>query len=221
MTLKQVMKELKALGNEKTLKHNAKFGAGENQFGVKRGDLRKLAKALKTNHPLALELWATGNVDARFLAVLIMKPKELSPEQLDQMVRSEDFVEVLDWFTQYIIKKHPAKDSLREAWMDSGDPLAARAGWSLAAECVSKRPELVDLKALLDRIEAEMGEAHAAPQWTMNITLVNIGIHHPKLRKRAVSIGEKLGVFSDFPTAKGCTSPFAPIWIDAMVSRQD
>jgi 3-methyladenine DNA glycosylase AlkD len=64
--------------------------------------------------------------------------------------------------------------------------------------------------------------ADAAPevQWTMNATLAGIGIHFPKLRKRAIAVGEKLGVYRDHPVSKGCTSPFAPIWIDYMVSRQ-
>jgi len=54
----------------------------------------------------------------------------------------------------------------------------------------------------------------------MNSTLAEIGIHHPKLRKRAIAIGETLGIYRDYPISKGCTSPFAPIWINAMVSRQ-
>ena len=57
-------------------------------------------------------------------------------------------------------------------------------------------------------------------QWSMNNTLANIGIHVPKLRKRAIAIGEKLGIYRDYPVSKGCTSPFAPIWINAMVSRK-
>jgi len=57
-------------------------------------------------------------------------------------------------------------------------------------------------------------------QWTMNSTLAEIGIHFPKLRKRAIAIGEKLGIYRDYPVSKGCTSPFAPIWINFMVSRQ-
>ena len=65
-----------------------------------------------------------------------------------------------------------------------------------------------------------MVKAHPKAQWTMNIALVTIGIHFPKHRKRALAIGEALGVFSDFPTSKGCTSPFAPIWINEMVKRQ-
>jgi hypothetical protein len=38
--------------------------------------------------------------------------------------------------------------------------------------------------------------------------------------KRAIAIGEKLGIYRDYPVSKGCTSPFAPIWINAIVSRQ-
>ena len=56
-TLKQTLAELKALGDEKIRAQNKKRGAGDNQYGVKLGDLRKLAAKIKTNHDLALELW--------------------------------------------------------------------------------------------------------------------------------------------------------------------
>jgi 3-methyladenine DNA glycosylase AlkD len=65
-----------------------------------------------------------------------------------------------------------------------------------------------------------MQNADPVVQWTMNSTLAEIGIHSPKLRKRAITIGETLGIYRDYPVSKGCTSPFAPIWINAMVSRQ-
>ena len=45
-------------------------------------------------------------------------------------------------------------------------------------------------------------------------------IHFPQHRERAIAMGEKLGIYRDYPVSKGCTSPFAPIWINAMVSRQ-
>jgi hypothetical protein len=54
----------------------------------------------------------------------------------------------------------------------------------------------------------------------MNNTLAAIGIHHVKYRKRAIAIGEKIGLYKDWPVSKGCTSPFAPAWIDEMVKRQ-
>jgi 3-methyladenine DNA glycosylase AlkD len=78
MTIAEALAELEALGNEKTRKQNIKAGAGDNQYGVKRGDLRKLAKKIKKDHSLAMSLWETENIDARFLATLVMEPVALA-----------------------------------------------------------------------------------------------------------------------------------------------
>ena len=220
MTVKEILAQLEALGDEKLRAQNKKRGAGDNQFGVKMGDIRTLAKKIKTNHELALELWDTGNIEARQLAILIIVPKKLSIDELNEMVRSEKYVWVADWLYSYVIKEHPEKEKLRTEWMKTKDVMAARAGWSLTAGCVVRSPEVLDLPALLDRIESEMPKAAPEVQWTMNTTLAQIGINHPKLRKRAFAIGEKLGIYRDYPVSKGCTSPFAPIWINEMVSRQ-
>ena len=137
------------------------------------------------------------------------------------MVQTADVAQVADWFNSYIVKQHPDKESLREKWMTSKDSWTARAGWSLTAERISKNPEGLDLPALLDRIEKEAPRAKPEVQWTMNNCLAGIGIHNPTLRKRAMALGEELGLFRDYPVSKGCTSPFAPIWIEAMAKRQD
>jgi 3-methyladenine DNA glycosylase AlkD len=220
VTLKDALAQLKALGDEKIRAHNKKNGAGDNQFGVKHGDIRKLAAKIKTNHQLAIALWKTGNIDARYLAILLIKPQDLSGKELDRMVRSVDFAWLADWLNSYVVKNHPDKESLRQSWMEDDDPWAARAGWSLTSERIAKNPDGLDLPALLDRIESEMGSAAPEVQWTMNFCLAGIGIHFPKHRKRAIAIGEKLGVYRDYPVSKGCTSPFAPIAIKEMVRRQ-
>ena len=220
MTLKEVLKRLKALGDEKVRAQNAKSGAGDNQFGVSRGDLRVLAKKLKADHELARALWETGNVDAQFLATLLIKPSALSADELERMVKSATFMWVADWLHSYVVKEHADKETLRKKWMTSDDPMAARAGWQLTAGRVAKSPDGLDLPALLDRIESEMGSAAPEVQWTMNTCLAEIGINHPKHRKRALAIGEKLGLYRDYHASKGCTSPFAPIWINEMVRRQ-
>lgn len=220
MTVEKILEELKALGTEKMRAQNAKRGAGENQFGVRFGDIRKVAKKIKTNHELALALWETGNIEARLLSTLIIKPKMLSASEMDAMVRSVQFDRVADWLNSYVVKHHPENEQLRKSWMTSDDPMAARAGWNLTSQRVIKQPKLLDLPAILNRIEAEMRGAPQEAQWTMNFALVEIGIHHPEHRERAIAIGEKLGVYRDYPASKGCTSPFAPIWIMEMVGRQ-
>jgi Predicted DNA alkylation repair enzyme len=220
MTLDETMEQLRALGSEKVRALNARNGAGENQFGVRLGDLRTLAKQIKANPELAEALWQTGNADAMLLATLLMKPRQIPADELDQMVRSVTYLQLADWLGTHVVKLHPQKEALRQQGMESDDPMAARAGWSLTAERVAKAPEGLDLSALLDRIEAEMAGAPAPAQWTMNFCLAMIGIHSPAHRERAVAIGEALGVYRDYPTPKGCTSPFAPHWIAEMVRRQ-
>jgi 3-methyladenine DNA glycosylase AlkD len=220
MTVKEVLAKLKALGDEKVRARNAKSGAGENQFGVQMGDIRKVAKSIKADHELGLALWETGNLDARLLAILLITPKKLTAKQLEAMVKAATFPWLADWLNSYVVKQHPDKEALREKWMKAKDPMAARAGWNLTAERVAKSPKDLDLTALLDRIESEMARAPAAAQWTMNSCLAQIGICSPPHRKRALAIGESLGIYRDYPVSKGCTSPFAPIWIAEMVRRQ-
>ena len=223
MNLKETLTKLEALGDEKRRAWNAKQGLGRlKQFGVETGKIRALAKELKTDHELALQLWKTGNIDAQLLAILLMKPKSLSAAELDKMVRAATFVWVADWLNAYIVKEQPPadKEMLRLKWMEDDDGWAARAGWNLTASKINKGAEGLDLPALLDRIESEMADAPPETQWTMNAALTAIGIHHAKHRKRAIAIGEKLGIYRDYPCSKGCISPFAPIAIIEMVKRQ-
>jgi 3-methyladenine DNA glycosylase AlkD len=220
MTLDETLKQLQALGSARVRAQNAKSGADDRQFGVSLGDIRALAKQIRTDHLLALSLWETGNVDAQFLATLLVQPKKLSAKEMDRMVRSLTFVRVADWLNAYVVRQHPDKEALRQDWMAADDRWAARAGWDLTAERVAKSPDGLDLPVLLARIESQMASAQPEAQWTMNNTLAAIGIHFPKHRTRAIAIGEKLGIYRDFPVSKGCTSPFAPIWIQAMLSRQ-
>ena len=69
MTAAEVLKELKALGNpatKKMLMNN--HGVQEPCFGVKIGDMKPIQKRIKTDQPLALELYDSGNYDAMYLA---------------------------------------------------------------------------------------------------------------------------------------------------------
>ncbi|MEZ6194552.1 MAG: DNA alkylation repair protein [Planctomycetota bacterium] len=220
MTLEETLAQLESKSDPAVLARNARNGAGKKQYGVRLGDIRAVAKKIKKDQKLALALWKTGNVDARLLATLVIEPKDLTAKQLDKLVRDARFPQLADWLNSYVVRAHPEKEALRERWMEDDHPMAARAGWSLTSERVGKDPKGLDLPTLLDRIEAEMPDADPAAQWTMNFVLAGIGIHVPKLRKRAVAIGEKLGLYRDYPVSKGCTSPFAPIWIAEMVKRQ-
>ncbi|MGW1393259.1 DNA alkylation repair protein [Streptomyces nigra] len=216
-TVAEVMAELAALEDPKTRAVNERHG---DDHGVNLGKLRAIAKRLKTRQDLAEELWATGDSAARLLALLICRPKAFGRDELDAMLREARTPKVHDWLVNYVVRKSPHAEELRVAWFADPDPVVASAGWALTTERVAKRPDGLDLAGLLDTVDAEMKDAPPRLQWAMNHCLAQIGIEHPEHRARAIAIGERLEVLKDYPTSPGCTSPFAPVWIDEMVRRR-
>ena len=216
-TAAEVMAELAALEDPKARAVNEKHG---DDHGVNLGKLRAVAKRLKTQPELARELWATGDTAARLLSLLICRPRAFGREELDGMLREARVPKVHDWLVNYVVKKSPHAEELRQAWFTDPQPVVASAGWALTSDRVLKEPEGLDLPGLLDTIEAKMKDAPERLQRAMNTCLAHIGIGHPQLRSRAVSIGERLEVLKDYPTPPGCTSPYAPVWITEIVRRQ-
>jgi len=216
-TVAEVMAELAALEDPRAREVNERHG---DDHGVNLGRLRAVAKRLRTQQDLAVELWRTGDTAARLLALLICRPKAFGRDELDAMLREARTPKVHDWLVNYVVKKSPHTEDLRVAWSGDPDPVVASAGWALTTERVARKPEGLDLAGLLDVIEAEMKDAPDRLQWAMNHCLAQIGIEHPAHRARALDIGERLGVLRDYPTPPNCTSPFAPVWITEMVRRQ-
>lgn len=216
-TVAEVMAELAGLEDPKAREVNERHG---DDHGVNLGKLRALAKRLKTQQDLARRLWETDDTAAKLLATLICRPKAFERDELDTMLRTARTPKVHDWLVNYVVRKSPHCEELRQAWFADPDPVVASAGWALTTERVTKKPEGLDLAGLLDVIEADMKDAPDRLQWAMNHCLAQIGIDHPEHRTRAVDIGERLQVLKDYPTSPGCTSPFAPVWISEMVRRQ-
>lgn len=214
----EALAELAALEDPKVRAANEKRG---DDHGINLSQMRALAKRIKTDQQLAQQLWATGETSARLLALLICRPKDFTADELDAMLRETQVPKVNDWFVNYVAKKTPLADELRERWFDDADPTVAAAAWSLTTVRVMKEPEGLDLSHLLDLIERDMKYAAQRPQWAMNETLANIGIFHQDYRARALAIGEHLQVLADYPTAPGCTSPYAPSWIGEIVRRRE
>ena len=214
----EVMAELAGLADPKILAVNLRHG---DDHAVNLTKLRAVAKRLKVQQDLARELWATGDTAARLVSILICKPKEFGRNELDSMLREAEVPKVHGWLVSYVVLKSPHVEDLRVAWIEDADPVVASAGWALTVDRVAKNPEGLDLTGLLDVIEAEMKDAPDRLQWGMNHCLAQIGIEFAEHRARALDIGERLGVLKGFPSPPGCTSPYAPIWINEMVRRQE
>ncbi len=87
MTLSQTMTALEKAGSAQTRKTWARHGVEEPMYGVSFAALKTLRKRIDVDHELALELWETGNFDARNLAVKIVDPALMSPRDLDRWAK--------------------------------------------------------------------------------------------------------------------------------------
>src|SRR5690606_29604548 len=102
---------------------------------IRLGELRKIAKEIKRDHALAMELWSTKQFNARLLAILIMNKKQLTEELLDRLDKDmlqhteEDGNQLMDWLMANQLTKDKKTISLMESWLNSPSSLQRRTFW--------------------------------------------------------------------------------------------
>jgi 3-methyladenine DNA glycosylase AlkD len=220
MTLKDLLTELQPLASEKTAKIYTRLGVKETILGVNKGPLRKLAESLGVNESLAKECWESNIFEARIIAITISDPSTFTPLKVETWVSQSESLHVTDelcftWFEAMTL----GMDQIR-SWIDHPSLRHQRLGWNLAIVKVHrKKLNFSDLRELIDRIEVELPNADPLIQDAMNRCLVEISVTYPQFTEEGLALGERLGVYKEVKVAKGCTSPYAPDWIHAVLRR--
>ncbi|HEX2899465.1 MAG TPA: DNA alkylation repair protein [Bacteroidia bacterium] len=184
------------------------------------GDLRKIAKEIKKDHALAMELWASGRFLPRQLAILIMDSKLLSQDllhQLDKDMQAHPLGErnqLMDWLMANQLMKDKKTIALIQSWENSPSPLQRRTYWYYQARLRwtgQTPPE--NTPELLSAIEANIAKEEPEVQWAMNFLAGWIGVYEVKYRNRCVAIGENTGLYKGEMVSKGCTPNYLPEFI--------
>ncbi|GAB5416065.1 MAG: DNA alkylation repair protein [Crocinitomicaceae bacterium] len=193
---------------------------------TKLGDLRKIAKEIKIDHELSLELWSTGEFLPRQLAILIMDKKQLNQEsinKLDQDIQKHDFDEqnhLIDWLMANQLTKDKKIVSLIESWERSSSPLQRRVFWYYQARLRwMGNTNQSNTEYLLSSIEQNMMKEEPEVQWAMNYTAGQIGKWQENYRGKCISIGETTGLYKDEIVAKNCTPSYLPEFIRIEVEK--
>ena len=116
-------------------------GAKEPFFGVKVQDMKKIQKKVKKNHELSLELYATGNGDAMYLAGLIADEKKISKAELQQWVEEAYWSMISEYAVPWVASESPHGFELGLEWIESDQEHIASAGWSALASWASIRAD--------------------------------------------------------------------------------
>lgn len=195
---------------------------------TKLGDLRTIAKDIKKDHPLAIELWSTGNFMARQLAILVMDKKLLTQEVIDKLdydIQTHSYDErnqLMDWLMANQLSKDKKTITLMESWENSPSVLQRRAFWYYQARLrwVGQTPPS-NTEYLLTSIEERIENETPEVQWAMNFTAAQIGVFQPEFRQRCIALGERTGLYRDEIVAKGCTPSYLPKFISIQVAKQN
>ena len=103
-------------------------------LGVSLPNLRKVAKGIKKDHQMALELWATGIHECRVLASLVDDPKLVTPEQMDSWAADFYSWDVCDQVCGNLFDRTPYAIEKALEYSRSEKEYIKRAGFVLMAE---------------------------------------------------------------------------------------
>ena len=187
---------------------------------TKLGDLRKIAKDIKKDHELAMELWSTGKFLSRQLAILIMDNKLLSQDlinKLDKDMQDHPFDErnqLMDWLMANQLSKDKKTITLMESWENSPSSLQRRIFWYYQARLrwLGQTPP-PNTEELLSAIEKQIENEEPEVQWVMNFVAGWIGVYDKKYRTRCIEVGKKTGLYKGEMVSQGCTPNYLPEFI--------
>jgi hypothetical protein len=222
MKLKEVMAALKAKGSEQIKRILLKHGAKEPFFGVRIGDMKPIAKKLKGEQALALELYATGNSDAQYLAGMIANGRQMTARQLQTWADAATWEMISGTTVPWVASEHPEGFALAMKWIDSKNEQVARAGWNTLGALAVTIPDadlpVTHFGQLLDRVVRDMSKAPDSTRYSMNHFVIAVGTYVAPLGTKAIATARKLGKVEVDMGDTDCKIPDAESYI--MKSRR-
>ena len=133
-TARAVVAELRARADPSRKPGMARVGITvDRALGVSIPDLRRIARAHRGDHGLALELWATGIHEARILASMVDDPEQVSRAQMDAWVADFDSWDLCDQVCNNLFRAVAGVDQAARAWARARDAYVKRAAFTIVA----------------------------------------------------------------------------------------
>ncbi|HEP1829897.1 TPA: DNA alkylation repair protein [Streptococcus suis] len=221
--IKELLTQLEAASHTGTLKRYVKIGETKPYYGVPMGVISGIAKAYKNRLDLFVPLWQTGILEAQYLAIQVAKakPDQLAHADLETCLNEQVSVNVLDKLASIILSKRKDSKDWEETLLAQKPAIFQRIGWFLRAKYFAGRTASnKEIEETLDHIHQHLQTADSLIQWTMNQCLVEIAVAYPDYLEQGLAIGQELAVYADMKVPKGCTSAYAPDWIEALLRRK-
>ncbi len=219
-TVASILSDLKSKGSEQTRKIYARHGMDpERVYGVSVANLKVIAKSIKGRQDLACELYATGVMDAMYLAGMVADGAKLTPDQLRQWVEGAAGLQMIAEYTvPWVTVENAQGRALALEWMRSPVEHIATAGWCTYAGLLAIRPDealdFAEIESLLGTIVREVASAPNRVRHAMNGLVIAVGSYVQPMLARAKAVAGAIGAVQVDVGETACKVPVAVAYIE-------
>jgi 3-methyladenine DNA glycosylase AlkD len=218
-TVTSVMAELKSKGKENTRRTLARHGMPIDRIlGVSNADLKVMAKTIKKQQALALELYDTGVMDAMYLAGIVADGTQMTKKQLQAWADgAAEMPMIAEYTVAWVAIENAQGRELALEWMKSKKELVAAAGWCTYSGLVAtKADEALDLAEIEGLLKTVAAKVHSAPnrvRSVMNSFVISVAAYVIPLSKQAKAVAKEIGNVSVDVGDTACKVPVATEYI--------
>ena len=197
MTLDEVMSQLAAKGSDSYKRTMLRHGATEPFFGVKISEMKIILKKIRGDQALAMQLYATGNGDAQYLAGLLADGAKMTAAQLQMWAERAGWGMISAFTVPWVTAEHADAFALATKWIESPREEITVSGWNtlsaLAATVPDEKLPVKKFSALLNRVAKTIRAAPDDVRYAMNGFVIACGTYVAPLADQAVATARKIG----------------------------
>ena len=197
MNIEDVKERLKQDSNALHLEGMKRYGIDNSKaLGVSMPKVRALAREIKKDHVLSLELWDTGIHECRILASMIGDPKLVTPKQMDKWVADFHSWDVCDQVCGNLFDRTEFAIDKAIEYSSSKEEYTKRAGFVLMAEFAvhDKKADDGAFIQFFAIIEREAWDDRNFVKKAVNWALRQIGKRNKTLNKPAIECAKRIAL---------------------------
>ncbi len=204
MNSAEILDRLHGLSKPENLEGMARYGIQPGKaLGISIPELRKIAREIGRNHPMADELWQSGIHEARILASMIADPKLLDEAQMESWAADFDSWDVCDQCCNNLFGKTKFAHQKVAEWSSRQEEFVKRAGFTLIAVLAVHDKKSGDevFRNFLPIIKRESTDDRNFVKKAVNWALRGIGKRNLNLNRAALQAAHEISGIES-PTAR-------------------
>ncbi len=188
------------------------------------GVLREIADTIKTDHDLALALYASGVHEGMMLAGMICDPRKLSRETLDLWAKLATCTMVSDRCVALLAAVRADAWEIADSWIGHQEEMTACAGYAvygmLFAHLSDDQLDLDRIRRIVDRIESSVKSEKPYLQYAMNNCLIMAGMYVGPLSMYCLEAADRIGYIKPTRKVNSCNIQSASDYIRRYAPRK-